>query len=94
MSLVVEQALMGRRTLLSGMKEPNIANVDIAQTQLEKAVDELDREVDNLLFELEVRKRLAGNTPYLLLQRQRARASVPLIEGSPDNRLQDGAIPK
>lgn len=94
MSVVMEQALMARRTLLSGMKEPNIANVEIAQTQLQEAVDELDTEMDNLLFELDVRKRLAGNTPYLLLQRQRTRSSVPLIEGYPDNRLQDGAVRK
>ncbi|MDR8253003.1 integrating conjugative element protein, partial [Acinetobacter baumannii] len=39
---VTEQALLARRTLLAGMREPNIANVKEAQESLGKTTIQLD----------------------------------------------------
>ncbi|HAV1239938.1 TPA: integrating conjugative element protein, partial [Salmonella enterica] len=50
---VLEQALMARRTLLAGMREPNIAAEKEAQTQLNQTAVQLDRELDQLRLEME-----------------------------------------
>lgn len=88
----MERALIARRALLAGMKEPNIANVDIAQNKLMKAVDELNQEIDNMLFELEVRSKIASNTSAELLNRNRQRQTVPTVESQQPSTLKDGAL--
>ena len=42
---VTEQALLARRTLLAGMREPNIVNVKEAQESLGKTTAQLDEEL-------------------------------------------------
>ena len=88
----MERALIARRALLAGMNEPNIANVDVAQKQLEKAVNELNQEIGNMLFELDVRTKIASNTSSELLQRNRQRQTVPVIENQQSSTLDDGAL--
>jgi integrating conjugative element protein (TIGR03755 family) len=88
----MERALMARRSLLAGMKEPNIANVGIAQDTLEKAVDELNTEISNLLFEMEVRNSIATNTAAVLLRRNLMRKKVPVGENQAPRSFDDGAV--
>ena len=83
--------MIARRALLSGMREPNIANLTIAQEELAPFLADLEQEIDNLLFELEVRDRVASNTAAQLLMRNRVRSAVPMIETPPPSNLEDGA---
>ncbi|HCR1139911.1 TPA: integrating conjugative element protein [Klebsiella aerogenes] len=70
---VMEQALMARRMLLAGMREPNIAAEKEAQTQLSQTTAQLDQELNQLRLELEMRRMLANNTSSTVLERQAVR---------------------
>ncbi|MDN8600319.1 integrating conjugative element protein [Citrobacter sp. S2-9] len=70
---VLEQALMARRTLLAGMREPNIAAEKEAQTQLNQSAEQLDRELDQLRLEMELRRSLADNASTVILTRKAQR---------------------
>jgi hypothetical protein len=87
----MERALMARRALLAGMKEPNIANNEIAQAELHNAVDELNGEIENMVFEMEVRQLLTSNTTVQLLDRVRMRRLAPVIEPLPSITIREGA---
>ncbi len=83
--------MIARRALLSGMREPNIANLTIAQDELAPFLADLEQEIENLLFEIEVRDRVAKNTAVQLLMRDRARSRVPVVEAPPAGNFEDGA---
>ena len=51
----VERALLARRMLLTGMRDPHVSATP-APRQLQPFLAELEREIDNLLFETRVRK--------------------------------------
>lgn len=70
---VTEQALLARRTLLAGMREPNIANVKEAQETLSKTTTQLDEELNQLKLELDFRQALTRNTASQILQRKQQR---------------------
>lgn len=67
---VMEQALMARRTLLAGMREPNIASEKEAQSQLGQTAFQLDQELNQLRLEMEMRRALADNASSVILERQ------------------------
>lgn len=87
----MERAMIARRALLSGMREPNIANLTIAQDELSPFLADLEQEIENLLFEMEVRERVASNTAVQLLMRNRVRSTVPIVETPPPSNFEDGA---
>ncbi|EHZ3052592.1 integrating conjugative element protein [Salmonella enterica subsp. enterica] len=70
---VMEQALMARRTLLAGAREPNIAAEKEAQTQLNQTTVQLDQELSQLRLELEMRRMLADNASTSVLTRKTLR---------------------
>ncbi|HBC7438452.1 TPA: integrating conjugative element protein [Citrobacter koseri] len=70
---VTEQALLARRTLLAGMREPNVANVKEAQESLGKTTAQLDEELSQLKLELDFRQALTRNTASQILQRKQQR---------------------
>jgi len=78
----MERAMIARRALISGMKEPNIANPYVA---------DLEQEVENMLFEIEVRDRVASNTAVQLLMRDKVRSQVPIVESPPAGNFEEGA---
>lgn len=88
----MERAMIARRALLAGMKEPNIASTGIAPERLEGYLKELEQEVDNLLFEMDIRQRVATNTTSHLLRRTKARKEIPVVEEPFENDFQDGAV--
>ncbi|MEM9257500.1 MAG: integrating conjugative element protein [Pseudomonadota bacterium] len=92
LSRIMEMAVVARRAILAGSKEPNIANLEVAQEDLGEYIAELEREMDNILYELEVRERIASNTAVAVLQRQQARVSIPISEPQPEARFEDGAV--
>ena len=65
---VVEKALMLRRLLLSGQRVPEIQAAGVALEELQRAVGEIEREIDNLMFERQVRQGLVSQTAAILLR--------------------------
>ncbi|HGB3473275.1 TPA: integrating conjugative element protein [Salmonella enterica subsp. diarizonae serovar 61:l,v:z35] len=90
---VLEQALLARRTLLAGMREPNVAAEKEAQTQLNQTVMQLDRELDQLRLEMELRRSLAGNASTAILtrksQRDITRGRAVQVEDDESKRVSD-----
>lgn len=82
---VLEKALLLQRTLLTGKKEPNVAANQLATAAVDQESDTLDREISNLMIELELRRTLANNSPMAIIQRHGARASGSrgIYEGDP-----------
>lgn len=91
LSRTMERAMIARRALMSGMKEPNIANLKIAQDDLAPYVADLEQEIENILFEIQVRDRIASNTAVKLLMRDKVRGKVPIVEAPPASNFKDGA---
>jgi len=85
LSSVLEKALLLQRTLLTGKKEPNVAANELAVEAVNKESDTLDREIQNLKTELELRRELANNSPMAIIQRHSTRASGSrgIYEGDP-----------
>lgn len=76
LSRVTEQALMARRTLLAGMREPNIASEKEAQDALGKTTAQLDEELTQLKLELDFRHALTSNAASQILQRKHQRDAL------------------
>jgi len=89
----MERALMARRALLAGRKEANIANAQLAQVEIQTTVDELNGEIENMLFEMDVRARLSSNTTLPLLARQNAKRSLPISGDQESATAENGAVP-
>lgn len=89
----MEQALMARRTLLAGMREPNISGEKEAQTALTQTTAQLDQELSQLKLELDMRQALADNAALTILERQTMRAKTKGqavgVEDDTDKRVDD-----
>lgn len=88
----MERAMIARRALLAGMKEPNIASTGIAPERLRDYLSELEQDINNLLFEMDVRQRVATNTTSQLLRRDKARKEIPMTEEPFKNNFSNGAV--
>jgi integrating conjugative element protein (TIGR03755 family) len=86
LSSVLEKALTLQRTLLAGRGEPNVAANHLAQEAVSQEDNILEREIDNLKSELELRRELAGNSPMAIIQRRGVRgdASSGTFQGDTD----------
>jgi len=92
----VEKALYARRLLLSGRQVPEVYATEVAREHTDTTIEELDREIDNLLFETRVRREVVSDTVITLLQRAAARRqasltvpTVPTIDPRP---LKNGRV--
>jgi len=74
----VEKALFARRLLLTGRQVPEVYATQVAREHIDTTIIELDREIENLLFETRVRKEVVSDTVALLLQRAAARRQASL----------------
>lgn len=70
------QAIWARRVLLAGASEPGIASNKNGQKVIDSKLTHLDRGIDALRTELQVRQALADNAAAVVLARQRARTAV------------------
>ena len=93
----VEKALFARRLLLTGRQVPEVYATEVAREHADTAIAELDKEIENLLFETRVRKEVVSDTVTMLLQRDAARRqsslntpTVPTIDPRP---LSNGRVP-
>ncbi|MCG5526409.1 integrating conjugative element protein [Ectothiorhodospira haloalkaliphila] len=92
----VEKALYLRRFFLAGRMLPEVQAAGPAQKIIQEKVAELEREIDNTLFENRVRKELVSGTSQALLRfdAQRRGASLQVAPGArPDPwPLEGGAV--
>jgi integrating conjugative element protein (TIGR03755 family) len=70
MSRTLEKALFVRRLLLTGTREPNVSQVPQAIAYAKDAVDTINTEIDNILFEKRVRSELSSKTASIILSLQ------------------------
>jgi integrating conjugative element protein (TIGR03755 family) len=92
----IEKALLARRLLLSGRQIPEVYAAEVARRHVDASIAELDREIDNLLFETRVRREVVSDTVVTLLARDAAKreaslniSSVPVIDPRP---LRNGRV--
>ncbi|WP_111414528.1 hypothetical protein [Billgrantia lactosivorans] len=69
------KAIWARRMMLAGVSEPGIANNDPAMTAIDRRVASLDRDINSLKSEMEIRKTLAGSAAGTALERAANRAA-------------------
>ena len=75
----VEKALYARRLLLTGRQVPEVYATEVAREHADVSIAELDKEIENLLFETRVRKEVVSDTVALLLKRSAAKRQSSLM---------------
>ena len=82
---VMDDAMIIRRLLLAGRKEGNVSSNSIAQEEIATALDELESEISNVIFEKDTRNKFVTNTVVELLLRDNAtrQASVNTPAAAP-----------
>lgn len=94
----MEKALVARDLLNAGAQEPNISSVgDVAANEIDYSRKRLQAEIDNILFESEVRQKVITNAAGTIAQRgsdrnHDASATEYLRTRSKEPRMRDGAI--
>jgi integrating conjugative element protein (TIGR03755 family) len=76
LSDVLEKALTLQRTLLTGRAEPNVSANHLAQQAISEQSDLLEREINNLRAELELRRELSANSPMAIIERRGIRSDA------------------
>lgn len=93
----VEKALLARRLLLSGRQVPEVYATEVAREHADTAIAELDKDIEDLLFETRVRKEVVSNTIATLLQRSAARRqaslNIPRVPTLDPRPLSNGRVP-
>ena len=94
----MEKALLARDLMNVGSQEPNISAVgDVALSEIKVSRERLQAEIDNILFETDVRKKVLNNAAGTITERGSVRAYDPaainfMLPKSQAPRMQDGAI--
>ncbi len=92
----VEKALYARRLLLTGRQVPEVYATEVAREHADVSIAELDKEIENLLFETRVRKEVVSGTVALLLKRSAAKRQsslmVPEVPTLDPNPLRGGRV--
>ncbi|OOF59717.1 integrating conjugative element protein [Rodentibacter myodis] len=66
-SRTIEKALVARRMILAGMREPNVSASTAAQEELTANLTALDREIEQIKLEMDIQKSLINNTAIAIL---------------------------
>ena len=91
LSEVLGQALLLTRLLNSGAREPNVAANALAVSAVERQTAVLQKEIDNLKMELDLRRELSKNSPLAIVERGQSRTenSRSVLPAAPEtDRLQ------
>ena len=93
---VMEEAMIIRRLLLAGRKEGYVAANKIAQNEITLALDELDSEIRNVIFEKNIRNQFVTSTVIELLLRDNATrqssVNTPAAVSSDSRPLKNGGV--
>lgn len=91
LSDILGKALMLNRMLITGSRESNVAANNLAVEQTTTQSEVLQKEIDNLKMELDLRRDLANNSPMAIIERGKTRAenSRTIYQAAPESdRLQ------
>jgi integrating conjugative element protein (TIGR03755 family) len=97
MSDTVETALLMRRMLVTGMSEPNAISQPAAMQEGDNRIDSLDREINALKNEMEMRQSLARNSVLTIIDRENQRVETnpqTQTDDSTDSRFNKLAVPE
>ncbi len=93
---VMEEAMIIRRLLLAGRKEGYVAANEIAQQEVIQALDELESEISNVIFEKDARDKFVTSTVVELLLRDNAirqsSVNTPASVPSDPRPLKNGSV--
>lgn len=93
---IMEQAMIIRRLMLSGIKEGNVAAIQMAVEEVDRALAELDDEINNVIFEKNVRNQFVADTAVQILLKDNATRTsslnTPRLRPRDDRSLERGAI--
>lgn len=67
----IEKTLAVRRMLLTGLKEPNISALKNSEQEINKTLSKIKTELDQLIYERDVKTKFVGNTVENILTFQR-----------------------
>lgn len=91
----IDRALLIRNTFLTGSGVPE-ATYEVAQKEVRAKVDEINRYIDDLLFETRVRREVVSNTATALIDSYRANRAASMSTGTKarvdPNPLIDGRV--
>jgi integrating conjugative element protein (TIGR03755 family) len=94
---LIDQALLARQILQEGSQVPAIYSNKAAQEAIQKALSRLDEAINNLLFNVHVRKELVSDTASQLLEETQAEqvgSSTVQPNNAPNTAMSNGAIQK
>ena len=95
---VMEEAMIVRRLLLAGRKEGHVSANRIAQREVAQALEELESEISNVIFEKDARDKFVTSTVVELLLRDNAirqsSVNTPASVPNDSNPLKDGGVPQ
>lgn len=74
MSDTIETGLAMRRMLTTGQSEPNAADQPQAMAEVDRRIEALDRELNSLKLEMELRREVAKNTALVVVAREENRS--------------------
>lgn len=89
---LMEKALLSRDLLGAGLQEPNIAANEVARTEIGNAKQRLTDEIDNILFEQQVRKEVFSQTAAMIGKRNTQRDSANDASLTQQQRLPSSGI--
>ena len=69
---VLQESLVVRRLLLTGRREGNVKGIEMAQLAIHEGVEELEEEISNVNFEIDIRKKMVSGTAQRILREARA----------------------
>lgn len=73
-SITIEKAWQAKKVLQVGLQDPYIAQVDVAQTQVQKSIARIDTEIQEILDALNIKKSLVSNTVNAMFSEQKKTA--------------------
>ncbi|WP_228777444.1 integrating conjugative element protein [Lonepinella koalarum] len=84
-SKTMNKMLLARRAILAGMREPYVANNTQAQTELEKLLTIIDREISQVRLEMDMQKAIMSNTANVIFQNKQNREINSGAQGNPED---------
>ena len=97
MAKILEKALIIRRLLITGSREPNVQETKGYEATRE-SIAQLDRSIENVLFERKIYNELTSQTASVILeltaQHDNRGRSQRQAAGSEDKIMEQGALPK
>lgn len=81
----IEKALVARRMILAGMREPNVSTNTLAQEELMANLASLDREIEQVKMEMDIQKSITNNTAMAILNNRISDAQTSVESNSADD---------